>query len=169
MFTPAECHQPIFFITSPKNGDCTRRQRRSVFRSTKILLRSETQVRNLSKGRILFVMFAALMAAVPAASAATCSNASINGVYGVLSSGLNGSGQPASSVDRVSVNGAGSLSGSSSKSIDGQIVTYTFTGTYTINKNCTGNATFNKPGRIHQARKYLLEQRQQGRVSHPDR
>jgi hypothetical protein len=77
-------------------------------------------------------------------------------VYGVLSSGLNGSGEPASSVDRVSVDGAGNLSGSSSKSIDGQIVTYTFTGTYTINKNCTGNVTFNnRDGSTKHANIYL--------------
>src|SRR5271157_4388474 len=75
-------------------------------------------VMNFTKGSFTLVVFAALIAAVPAASAATCSNATLKGVYGVLSSGLNGSGQPASSVDRVVTDGAGNLSGSSTKSKD---------------------------------------------------
>ena len=72
-----------------------------------------------------------------------CSNASVKGAFGVLSSGLNGSGLPASSVDQVTLDGAGNLSGFSTKSIDGSIITFTFTGTYTVAANCTGTATFN--------------------------
>lgn len=110
---------------------------------------------NFNKGRVVLVMLGALLAAVPASQAA-CSNASIHGVYGVLSSGLNGSGQPAASVDRVVVDGAGNLTGSSTKSIDGTIVTFTFTGTYQINKDGTGNATFNnQDGSTKHANIYL--------------
>jgi hypothetical protein len=101
-------------------------------------------------------MFAALIAAVPAASAATCSNASLNGVYGIISSGLNGSLQPATSVNRVSLDGAGNATGSATKSIDGTIVTYTFTGTYQIAKNCTGTATWtNQDGATEHDNIYL--------------
>lgn len=73
---------------------------------------------------------------------ASCSNASIKGTYGILSTGLNGSLQPASSLDQIIVDGAGHLSGTSTKSIDGSIVEFTFTGTYAIATNCTGTATF---------------------------
>jgi len=97
---------------------------------------------NFSKASIVLVTLAALLAALPAAQAA-CTDASFKGVYGVLSSGLNGSGQPASSVDHIVADGAGSLTGSSTKSIDGTLVTFTFTGTYQLNKDCTGNASFN--------------------------
>jgi hypothetical protein len=86
-------------------------------------------------------MFAALTAAGPAASA-TCSNASVKGVYGILSTGLNGSLQPAATVNRVVLDGAGNATGSATKSINGSIVTYTFTGTYQIASNCTGTATW---------------------------
>ncbi len=95
---------------------------------------------NVGKGTIVFVALAAL-AAVPLARA-TCTNASINGVYGVLSSGLNGSSQPAAGINRVVVDGAGNATGSAVKSIDGTIVTYNFTGTYLINANCTGTTTW---------------------------
>jgi hypothetical protein len=95
------------------------------------------------KVRIYLVLsvLIAMVAGSTAASAA-CSNASVNGVYGITSVGLNGSLQPAASVDQITVDGAGNLTGSSTKSIDGSIVTFTFTGVYTIAANCTGRATF---------------------------
>jgi hypothetical protein len=97
---------------------------------------------NFAKVCITPLVFAMMMAGGPVVHAATCSNASVKGVYGVLSTGLNGSLQPASSVDQITADGAGNITGSSTKSIDGTIVTFTFTGVYTINKNCTGTATY---------------------------
>jgi len=93
------------------------------------------------KSSVLLVIFAGMIAAVPA-SAAVCSNASVKGVYGILSSGLNGSLQPATSLNRIVADGAGNATGVATKSIDGTIVTYNLTGTYQVNKNCTGTATW---------------------------
>ena len=93
-----------------------------------------------SKISIAALLFVTLMATGMAR--AVCTNASIKGVYGITSVGLNGSGQPASSVDQITVDGNGNLTGSSTKSINGTIVTFTFTGTYQISKNCTGSASF---------------------------
>lgn len=108
-----------------------------------------------SKNSAVLVMFAA-MVAVPAASAATCNNASIKGVYGILSSGLNGSLQPATSVNRIVVDGAGNATGFATKSIDGTIVTYNITGTYQISKNCTGTSTWtNQSGDTEHDNVYL--------------
>lgn len=87
---------------------------------------------------------------------ATCSNASIKGTYGIVSTGLNGSLQPASSVDQISVDGLGHVSGTSTKSIDGTIVTYTITGSYNIAANCNGTASFNnQSGQIEHDNIYL--------------
>jgi len=63
-------------------------------------------------------------------------------VYGVVGSGLNGSGQPAASVSQITSDGNGNLTGTTTKSIDGEIVTFQATGTYSIAKNCTGTGTF---------------------------
>jgi hypothetical protein len=71
-----------------------------------------------------------------------CTNASIKGVYGILSTGLNGSLQPAATVNRVVIDGAGNSTGSATKSINGTIVTYNFTGMYQIASNCTGMSTW---------------------------
>ena len=93
--------------------------------------------------RILILVFLTyFVSSVASPAHAACSNASLKGTYGVLSTGLNGSLLPASSADQVSFDGAGNLTGTSSKSIDGTIVTYNFTGTYSIRANCTGTTTF---------------------------
>ena len=85
--------------------------------------------------------FALAIVCAPLARAA-CSNASVNGTYGILSTGLNDSLQPASSLNQIKVDGLGHLAGTATKSINGSIVTYTFKGTYTIGTNCTGTAAF---------------------------
>ncbi|MFY9905166.1 MAG: hypothetical protein WBX02_21830 [Terriglobales bacterium] len=92
-----------------------------------------------TKISIAALMFVTLTAA--SSFGATCTNASIKGVYGVLGSGLNGSGQPAASVTQLTSDGNGNLTGTTTKSIDGTIVTFTATGTYSIAKNCTGTGT----------------------------
>jgi hypothetical protein len=86
---------------------------------------------------------AALFVTFLAASSfgATCTDASIKGIYGILGSGLNGSGQPAASVTQITSDGNGNLTGTTTKSIDGTIATFTTTGTYSIAKNCTGTGT----------------------------
>lgn len=88
------------------------------------------------------VLFVSMIANISQARAA-CSNASIKGTYGILSTGLDGSLQPASSLDQITVDGSGNLSGTSTKSLNGTIVTYTISGTYSISSNCTGTAVFN--------------------------
>lgn len=91
---------------------------------------------------ICSVLSFALIIAGTQVARASCSNASVKGSYGVISTGLNGSLQPATSVDQITVDGAGHISGTSTKSIDGSIVDYTLTGSYSITANCTGTATF---------------------------
>lgn len=99
---------------------------------------------NLARVRMAMLMFAAIMVGVPAAQATPCSTASVKGVYGIstVGVGLNGSGQPASSIYQITADGMGNVTGLATKSIDGTIVTFTFTGTYTVAANCTGTATF---------------------------
>ena len=90
---------------------------------------------------ILVVTVFAISISVGSASAATCTNATLKGVYGALSSGLDGSGQPATSVIQFTADGAGNITGLVTKSKDGTIYIYTSTGTYTMAKNCAGTIT----------------------------
>ncbi|MGA7632719.1 MAG: hypothetical protein WCB11_18305 [Terriglobales bacterium] len=94
---------------------------------------------NFTKISMAALMFVTLTAA--SSFGATCTDASVKGVYGVLGSGLNGSGEPAASVSQITSDGNGNLTGTTTKSIDGEIVTFSTTGTYSIAKNCTGTGT----------------------------
>jgi len=80
-------------------------------------------------------VFAAL-AAVDSASA-VCSNADLVGVWGY---------QVGSSVGQLSADGNGALTGSQTESDNGTIVTVTYSGTYSIAKNCTGKFKLNITG-----------------------
>jgi hypothetical protein len=107
------------------------------------------------------LIFAAIAAGGPGAVAA-CTVASVTGVYGITSVGLDSSGQPASSVDQITADGKGKITGSSTKSTNGVIVTSTFTGKYTVAANCTGSVTFtNEDGTIEHD-KFVLDDASQG-------
>jgi hypothetical protein len=82
------------------------------------------------------------MIAVGSASAGSCSDATLKGVYGFISSGFGGDGTPRALVGQATADGKGNLSGTVTKSKDGTILTITFTGTYSVAKNCTGSLTF---------------------------
>ena len=90
----------------------------------------------------IVLLFMAIFA-VGSASAATCSDATLKGVYGFIVSGLGGDGTPRAIVGQATADGKGSLSGTLTKSRDGTILELTFTGSYSVAKNCTGSATYN--------------------------
>lgn len=116
---------------------------------------------NFLKVSSVVLIFAVIVAGSPAALAA-CTAASLDGVYGISSTGLDSSGQPASSVDQITANGKGSITGSSTKSINGLIVTSTFTGKYTVSANCTGTVTFTNQDGTTEHDKFVLNNANQG-------
>jgi hypothetical protein len=115
----------------------------------------------LAKINAAVLMLAATSLCTPAAYA-TCTNASVKGVFGITSSGLNGSAQPASSVYQITADGNGNVTGSATKSINGSIVTFTFTGTYAVATNCTGTATFNNQNGTTEHDDFVLDQANKG-------
>jgi len=77
------------------------------------------------------------MIAVGPASA-TCSNATLNGVWGFI---------VGAAVGQFTADGKGNLTnGSQTVSQNGVIKTQTFTGTYSVSTNCTGHVTANITG-----------------------
>jgi len=80
----------------------------------------------------------ATMIAVTSASGATCSNATVKGVWGYL---------VGAAVGQFTADGNGNItSGTQTVSQNGTILTQTFTGTYSLAKNCTGSVTANVTG-----------------------
>jgi hypothetical protein len=94
------------------------------------------------RGKICCALFVALMALVANASAATCTDASIKGVYGLLITGYDSAGRYQVGVGQINANGTGSFTGIESVSDDGVIYNnQSLTGTYSISSNCTGSGT----------------------------
>jgi hypothetical protein len=86
---------------------------------------------------LLFVVIFAVGSA-----SAICSDATLKGVYGFVFSGIGGDGTPRAIVGQATADGKGDLSGTVTKSKDGTILAITFTGKYSVAKNCTGSVTF---------------------------
>jgi hypothetical protein len=90
----------------------------------------------------LAAVFVALIATVPESAAATCTNASIKGKYGIFINGYDSSGLYQHGVGQINSNGAGSFTGVETVSDDGTIFNnLSLTGTYSLAPNCTGSGT----------------------------
>jgi hypothetical protein len=89
------------------------------------------------------------LAAQAVESDPACSVSSLRGTYAVQAQGtivgqLPGFPPPPFPIDEaalVSFDGAGNLSGKTTLNIGGVVLQPTFTGTYTVNSDCTGNTT----------------------------
>jgi hypothetical protein len=92
-------------------------------------------------GKIGLGILAFFVLATGSASAA-CSNSSASGVYGYSVHGFGGPSTPVATVGLFTADGAGNITaGKTTASINGQITTATFTGTYSIASDCTGTVT----------------------------
>jgi hypothetical protein len=71
---------------------------------------------------------------------AGCRTSDLKGAYGVSAQG-SFRGAAYAEVGRDEMDGKGKLSGRATQSFDGEIQTVDFSGTYTVNSDCTGTAT----------------------------
>ena len=88
----------------------------------------------------------ALTAITPAAQAGHCSLSGSAGSYGFKLSGvviLPTGAAPIAAVGRANLDAAGDVSGTEARSVGGGFADETFTGTYTVNADCTGTTTLN--------------------------
>ncbi len=99
---------------------------------------------NLVRTSLGIILFATLAGMAPAANARSCSLAGTAGKYGFTLTGvviLPTGPVPIAAVGRASLDAAGNASGAESRSVGGGFADETFTGTYTVNPDCTGTAT----------------------------
>ena len=86
-----------------------------------------------------------VVALIPAAHAAErCTAASLKGNYGFTASGYfpNGAGNaPIVATGVTTVDGEGNVAGTVTASFNGDIQTFPYTGTYSVNPDCTGLVT----------------------------
>ena len=98
------------------------------------------------------LMFATLVAV--GSASATCSNATLTGVWGYF---------VGSAVGQFTTDGKGTItSGSQTVSQSGTIVNQTYTGTYSVAKNCTGSLTLNINGGGTATANFVLDQMNKG-------
>ncbi len=80
----------------------------------------------------------------PSAQAASgkCSLSKLAGTYGLTTTGsILGIG-PVAAVGLITFDASGNISGSQTRSLNGEVADETFTGTATVNSDCTGTDTF---------------------------
>ncbi len=71
-----------------------------------------------------------------------CSNVHLRGAYGFMASGTIVSVGPVSGVGLMIMDENGNVTGSQTKSLNGHITQESFSGTYKVQPDCTGSATF---------------------------
>jgi len=99
---------------------------------------------------------------VNAAFAATCSNVSVNGVFGVNFGGSDSSGDVTTSVGQYHFDGNGNVSGAFTGSRNGTIINVTFTGTYTVAKNCTGSMVLDRSDGVTEPLNFVIDNAKKG-------
>jgi hypothetical protein len=109
----------------------------------------------------LQLLFLAVLAVGPAFGA-TCTNATLSGVFGVLNTGFDAPGQPGTSVGQYLFDGKGNVSGAFTDSANGTISNQTFTGTYAVSKNCTGTLTLTDSGGVTEHHSFVIDDSKKG-------
>ena len=100
---------------------------------------------HMSSKTLTVVCVAALaLGIVSPAQAGThkCSLATVAGTYGLTTTGSIPAIGPVSAVGLVTIDKSGNLSGSQTRSLNGAVADETFTGTATINPDCSGTDVF---------------------------
>lgn len=100
-------------------------------------------IRGILGAMILLVAF---VWSAPSAQAAQCSQARAAGEYGFSLTGvviLPTGPVPIAGIGRATVDAAGNVSGTEARSVGGGYADETFTGTFTVNPDCTGSMTLN--------------------------
>ena len=74
---------------------------------------------------------------------AICTNAGVKNTFGFRGGGYTSSLTPYAYNGQVKLNGLGGITGTESASFGGTIESFSLKGSYSVNSNCTGTATFN--------------------------
>jgi len=102
-------------------------------------------IRKTMPETFLAILFATLvLCVVPSAQARQCSLAGSAGNFGFTLTGtilLPTGAVPIAAVGRATIDAAGNVSGTESRSVGGGFADETFTGTLTVNPDCTGTLT----------------------------
>jgi len=112
--------------------------------------------RNVARTTFAILIAAILLmsaAAMAERQGAACSLARAAGAYGVSDSGTVVGIGPRAALARLTLDAAGNINGSVTASLNGGVSSSTLSGTYAVNRDCTGASTF---GEFDQSGNLLL-------------
>ena len=89
----------------------------------------------------LVVTFVLSIAPSSQAASGKCSLSKLAGTYGLTTTGSIPGIGPVAAVGLITIDASGNISGSQTRSLNGGIADETFTGTATVNSDCTGTGT----------------------------
>ncbi len=89
----------------------------------------------------LVVTFVLSIAPSSQAASGKCSLSKLAGTYGLTTTGSIPGIGPVAAVGLITIDALGNISGSQTRSLNGDIADETFTGTATVNSDCTGTDT----------------------------
>lgn len=110
--------------------------------------------------RITLQVVLLVFVALGPAFGATCSDASLSGVFGFLSPGFDAARQPGASVGQYVFEGNGKVSGEFTHS--GSSTIFTFTGTYSVSKDCTGNLVLSNSKGVTEHHNFVIDDSKKG-------
>ena len=101
--------------------------------------------RNIVTNAVVAIVFAlALVSLVPSAHGQQCSLALAAGKYGFTDSGRVVGIGPRAADALLTLDSAGNIGGPVTASLNGSVTHSTLSGTYTVNRDCTGTASFSE-------------------------
>ncbi len=112
--------------------------------------------------RIALRVFLLAVVATGPVFGATCTNANLNGVSGFFSDGFDSTGVPGTSVGQYKFDGDGNVSGAFTHSSNGAIQNVTFSGTYSVSKNCTGTLVLNNSKGVTEHHSFVIDDAKKG-------
>jgi len=95
---------------------------------------------------VAFTILFSLATESTAQAQPTCSNASLQGSYGLHATGITGAGGNFAAVGRFTFDGTGNLTGTLFVRVAGNNVELEITGPYSVSANCTVDDTWNVSG-----------------------
>ena len=101
---------------------------------------------HILRALLLAALFIVLLTLAQPLHAASCSNASLKGDYGILVTGT-AAGNPIATMGKITADGNGAVTGSETMSVNGTIFdTVSVSGSYTIGSTCAGSAIITPQG-----------------------
>jgi hypothetical protein len=106
---------------------------------------------------VAFTILFSLVSVTTAQAQPTCSNASLQGSYGLHATGVTGAGGNFAAIGRFTFDGKGSLTATLFVRVAGNDLQLNITGTYSVNPDCIVDDTWNFNGALSTHKSVIVD------------